>query len=410
MSTRKRPPHYEEEEKRPRRTTRTTSQSRSRSNSSSSSRRKNSTSHSYDEDFYNSSTKRRSSTSKSNTKKRKKKKKRKMRLLLFLEILIILVALLYAAYYFVFSKMQTDHVNMENVTINHFQDDNINNYKTIALFGLDSQDNDFGEGNRSDAMIIASINKKTKEVKLLSLYRDTFVNVDRKEGSELTKLTHAYSFGGPQLAVSTINQNLDLNITDYVTVNFKALANTVDLLGGIELDIQEAELGNLNDYIGNMNKINGGNSPKIKKAGKQTVDGNQAVAYCRIRYVGNGDFRRTERQRTVIEQIAKKAKSTNPITLTKIVNEVLPHIQTSFDSLEVLSLAKDVFRYKIVETQGFPFNTTGTKLSGIYYGIPTTLHSNVIEAHKFLFGTENYTPSDTVTNISNKIINYTGIQ
>ena len=173
---------------------------------------------------------------------------------------------------------------------------------------------------------------------------------------------------------------------------------------------RQTELGNLNDYIGNMNKINGGNSPKIKKAGKQTVDGNQAVAYCRIRYVGNGDFRRTERQRTVIEQIAKKAKSTNPITLTKIVNEVLPHIQTSFDSLEVLSLAKDVFRYKIVETQGFPFNTTGTKLSGIYYGIPTTLHSNVIEAHKFLFGTENYTPSDTVTNISNKIINYTGIQ
>ena len=351
-----------------------------------------------------------SSSRPSSKKKHKKHRKRKMRFLLILEIIIILVAILFGLYYFLFSKIQQDKVNMKDVTINDIQDENIDNYRNIALFGVDSQTNDLGEGNRSDAMIIASINKKTKEVKLLSLYRDTYVNVDREEGSELTKLTHAYSFGGPKLAVSTINQNLDLNITDYVTVNFKALADTVDLLGGIELDIQEAELSNLNDYIGNMNKINGGNSPKLTEGGVQTLDGNQAVAYCRIRYVGNGDFRRTERQRAVIEQIVKKAKKTNPITLSSIVKKVFPQTMTSLDSLDVLALAKDIFSYEIVETQGFPFETTGTKLSGIYYGIPTTLESNVIEAHNFLFGTENYTPSDTVKNISNQIINHTGIQ
>ena len=361
----------------------------------------------YDDDYDYYEQQRRRPSSK---KKKKKKKKRRMKFLLFLEILVILIALLYAGYYFLFSNIQQNKINMTNVTMNDFQDENMKDYRNIALFGVDSQTNDLGEGNRSDAMIIASINKKTKEVKLLSLYRDTYVNVDREEGSELTKLTHAYSFGGPELAVSTINQNLDLNITDYVTVNFKALADTIDLLGGIELDIQEAELGNLNDYIGNMNKINGGNSPKITKAGTQTLDGNQAVAYCRIRYVGNGDFRRTERQRAVIEQIVAKAKHTNPITLTKIVKQVFPQVMTSLDSLDVLALAKDVFSYEIVETQGFPFETTGTKLSGIYYGIPTTLESNVVKAHQFLFGTENFTPSDTVKNISNQIINHTGIQ
>lgn len=343
-------------------------------------------------------------------KKRRKKRKRRLKILLFFEIVVILLAILYGLYYFLFSKMQLDKVNMKDVTINEFSDENMKQYKNIALFGVDSQTNELGEGNRSDAMIVASINKKTHEVKLLSLYRDTYVNVDRSNGSELTKLTHAYAFGGPKLAVSTINQNLDLNITDYVTVNFKALADTVDLLGGIELDIQEAELGNLNDYIGNMNKINGGHSPKLTHGGKQVLDGNQAVAYCRIRYVGNGDFRRTERQREVIQQIVLKAKDTNPITLSKIVKQVFPQTLTSLDSLDVLALAKDVFAYKIVDTQGFPFHTTGTKLSGIYYGIPTTLESNVIEAHKFLFGTENFTPSDTVKNISNQIINRTGIQ
>lgn len=340
---------------------------------------------------------------------RKKRKKRRLRILLFLELLIILCAILYGLYYYMFSNVQRTKEPLD-VVVNSFQDENSKNYRLIGLFGVDSQTNELGKGNRSDAMIVASINQKTKEVKLLSIYRDTYVNVDRESGSELTKLTHAYAYGGPQLAVSTINQNLDLAISDYITVNFKALADTVDLLGGVDLDIQDAELGNLNAYIGNMNKINGGNSPKLKHGGLQTLDGNQAVAYCRIRYVGDGDFRRTERQRAVLQEIVKKAKHTNPITLTKIVNQVLPQTLTSLDSLEVLSLAKDIFRYEIVDTKGFPFDTYGTKIGGVYYGVPRTLESNVIEGHNYLFDTKDFVPSSTVKEISNKIINYTGIQ
>lgn len=339
---------------------------------------------------------------------RKRKKKRKLKILLFLELLIILCAILFGLYYYMFSSVQSDKEPLD-VIVNDFTDENSDDYRLIALFGVDSQTNELGKGNRSDAMIVASIHKKTKEVQLLSIYRDTYVNVDRESGSELTKLTHAYAYGGPQLAVSTINQNLDLSIDDYITVNFKALADTVDLLGGIELDIQDAELGNLNDYIGNMNKINGGHSPKLKHGGLQTLDGNQAVAYCRIRYVGDGDFRRTERQRTVIQEIVKKAKHTDPITLSKIVKQVLPQTLTSLDSLEVLSLAKDIFRYEIIDTKGFPFNTYGTKIGGIYYGVPRTLESNVVEAHNYLFGTENFVPSATVKQISDKIINNTGL-
>lgn len=344
-------------------------------------------------------------------KKKAQKRRRRMRILLVLEIIVLLLAVLYGLYYFVFSKMQNDKINMENVNINAgLNDSNMEDYRNIALFGVDSQTNNLGKGNRSDSLIVASINQKTKDVKLMSIYRDTYVNVDRDSGSELTKITHAYAFGGPELAVNTLNQNLDLNITDYVTVNFKAVANVVDLLGGIEIDIQEQELKNLNDYIGNMNKINGGNSPKLKSGGKQILDGNQAVAYCRIRYVGNGDFRRTERQRAVLEQILYKSKKSNPVTLVKIVNKLFPQIMTSLSSTDVLVLAKDIFSYNIEETIGFPFKTYGTKLSGTYYGIPQTLESNVIEAHKFLFGTEDYTPTQTIKDISNQIINRTGIQ
>lgn len=336
--------------------------------------------------------------------KKRRKKRRRMRFLLFLEVLIILGAIGYGLYYFVFSKMQNESLNMNNVSINQIDNKDMDDYRNIALFGVDSQTNQLGKGNRSDSLIVASINKKTKDVKLLSIYRDTYMEV---EGHGLTKITHAYAYGGPDLAVSSLNRNMDLNITDYVTVNFKALAQTVDLLGGIELDIQDKELKNLNDYIGNMNKINGGHSPKLTHGGKQTLDGNQAVAYSRIRYVGNGDFRRTERQRAVIEQILLKAKKSNPVTLVKIVNKVFPQIMTSLSSSDVLLLAKDIFSYDIAETNGFPFETQGAKISGIYYGIPIDLAKNVSKEHEFLFGTKDYEPTSTVKEISNKIKNAT---
>lgn len=341
--------------------------------------------------------------SKKNTKakiRQQRKRKRKLKILLVLEIIFLLAVVLFGVYYYFYSKLDHDKGGMDNVTINEFNDPNIKNYQNIALFGMDSQVNDLEDSSRSDAIMVLSIHKKTKDMKLYSIYRDTYVNIDNHG---LDKINHAYAFGNAELAVSTINQNLDLNIKDYVTVNFKALANAVDALGGVELDIKSYELKNLNNYIGNMNKINGGKSPKIQKPGRQTLDGNQAVAYTRIRYSGNGDFERTERQRRVFTELLKKSKKSNPVAVVKLVNTMFPKIKTSLNSLEVLSLAKDIGSYDLVENGAFPSKQEGRRIGGIYYGVPITLKSNVIELHKEMFGTDNYTPSSTVNEISGRI-------
>ena len=336
----------------------------------------------------------------SSRKKKRSRKKRRAKLILTFEILLILVLIAGGVYYYNFSKLQNYDLDKGNIAVNDFKDENIKDYYTFVLYGVDSQTNQLAKGNRSDSIIIASINKKTKKVKLLSVYRDTYSSV---EGHGFTKINHAYSYGGPELSLSTINRNFDLNAQQFVTVNFKSLANVVDLLGGIELDIQKEEMSNLNAYIGNMNKINGGNSPKIKNPGKQTLDGNQAVAYARIRYTAGGDLRRAERQRIVVGQILAKAKKSNPVTISKIIDEMFPQILTSFSSKEVLFLAKDLLSYEIEDSQGFPFDNKGAKINGVYYGLPVTLESNVIKMHKYLYGTENYTPSDTVKEISKSI-------
>ena len=336
----------------------------------------------------------------SSRKKKRSRKKRRAKLILTFEILLILVLIAGGVYYYNFSKLQNYDLDKGNIAVNDFKDENMKDYYTFVLYGVDSQTNQLAKGNRSDSIIIASINKKTKKVKLLSVYRDTYSSV---EGHGFTKINHAYSYGGPELSLSTINRNFDLNAQQFVTVNFKSLANVVDLLGGIELDIQKEEMSNLNAYIGNMNKINGGNSPKIKNPGKQTLDGNQAVAYARIRYTAGGDLRRAERQRIVVGQILAKAKKSNPVTISKIIDEMFPQILTSFSSKEVLFLAKDLLSYEIEDSQGFPFDNKGAKIKGVYYGLPVTLESNVIKMHNYLYGTENYTPSDTVKEISKSV-------
>lgn len=341
--------------------------------------------------------------SKKNTRPRtrqQRKKKKRLKILLILEILFLLAVVLFGVYYFFYSKLDHDKGGMDDVVINEFNDPNMKDYQNIALFGMDSQVNDLEDSSRSDALMVLSIHKKTKNMKLISVYRDTYVNIDNHG---LDKINHAYAFGNAQLAVSTLNQNLDLNIDDYVTVNFKALANAVDALGGIEIDVKSYELKNLNNYIGNMNKINGGNSPKIKNPGLQTLDGNQAVAYTRIRYSGNGDFERTERQRRVFTELLKKSKKSNPVALVKLVNIMFPQIKTSLNPFEVLGLAKDIGSYDLVEQGAFPTKQDGRRIGGIYYGVPVTLKSNVIELHKTMFGTEDYVPSNTVIEISDRI-------
>ncbi len=296
-------------------------------------------------------------------------------------------------------KTESYDMDYSKVTVND-SDSNMSSYENIALFGIDSQDNVIHErGSRSDSIIIASINKRTRAVKLMSVYRDTYVSID----GEYDKVNAAYSYGGPEQAVNTLNRNLDLNITEFVTINFKALADAVDAVGGVTLTIQdETELDNLNAYIKNMNKINGGDSDTFDSTGTYRFDGNQAVAYSRIRYMSGGDHARASHQRLVLQGIMNGVK-THPWKIPELLNTVLPQCKTSLSSSEIAKLGIFLMFYHVTDSQAYPFHSVDEKYQGIYYGFPITAVSNVIEAHEYLFGTKDYEPTGELGRISDRI-------
>lgn len=326
-------------------------------------------------------------------------KKRRRSPIRFLFLLILLIAVLIGIVVFMLhsklGKVQTKALDQSQlVTVNN--DNNMKDYTNYAFFGIDSQTGSMSDrGNRSDSIIVVSINNSTKEVKLLSIYRDTFLSINGK----YSKINAAYSWGGPELAISTINRNLDLNIEKYATVNFKILANIVDAVGGIEVKVDKSIIKNLNSYIKDMNRINGGNSSTIKTAGTYTLDGNQAVAYSRIRYTAGGDLARAGRQREVLEKIFEKGKK-NPLKMMAVMDEVLPQVKTNMSQDELFKMVLSVFKYNIKDQQGFPWNQKEMR----YYGFPTTLKENAIRAHEYLFGTKDYQVSDELSRINQKII------
>lgn len=332
------------------------------------------------------------------SRKGKKRKSAHGKLLKFFSIIFLILALILGFSYVQLGRIHTASIDEKRmVTVN--KDENMKDYTNIALFGIDSQTGSMADrGNRSDSIIVVSIHNKTKAIKMLSVYRDTYLSIN----GHYSKVNAAYSWGGPELAMSTINRNLDLNITQYATVNFKILANIVDALGGVELDVKNEVLHNLNAYIKNMNHLNGGNSPSITSPGKQTLDGNQAVAYSRIRYTSGGDLMRSSRQREVLQAIFSKAK-VHPLKLAFAMNKVLPQVKTNMSRNELFSMMMSVFRYRIENQQGFPYNQREAKYLGADYGFPITLKSNVIKAHKYLFETDDYQVSDELSRINTKI-------
>lgn len=330
----------------------------------------------------------------------KKKKKKRLRLLLLIEIILILLLVPVAFFVYQISRIPTYHMDESQITINDLKNDDMKNYRNIVVFGVDSRANDLKKNTRSDSIIVVSIHKKTKEIRLLSLYRDTSVKID---GHGYTKLNHAYAYGGPELAISTINKNFDLDIKDFVTVNFSALTNVIDQLGGIPIDITEAELAYVNAYTRDVARINGTECIYLKKAGKQTLNGTQATAYCRVRYTKGGDFTRAQRQRTVLYAIMEKAKSSSVPTLVSLMDTMLPQIYTSLNTTDILSLSTGIFSYDIKEDAGFPFDSKNQKLNKADMVVPTTLSSNVTKLHEYLFQTQGYTPTETVASISREL-------
>lgn len=341
---------------------------------------------------------------KKNSRARKRRRKRKIIFIIEIIVLLILGIVLYLAYQW--SKVGGDNLNIKDLFISDQAANNetLTGYTNIALFGLDSRSNDLSEPSLSDTIMIASINNDTKEIKLVSVYRDTLLDTaENEEGTEYRKATEAYSLGGVQRSVSMLNKNLDLNITEYVSVNFLAVAKAVDAVGGLDIEITEEEMVHLNNYSIETSEVTGLAYTPLTDYGLVHLNGVQATSYCRIRYTDGSDFKRTERQRLVLSELIAKAKTAKIGEINKIINSVFPLVSTSLDITQVISLASSALSYDLGESSGFPFENGPVTYNGGDCVAPITLESNVTQLHQFLFGDEGYTPSSTVSSTSQDI-------
>ena len=260
----------------------------------------------------------------------------------------------------------------------------------IALFGVDRRYPT--EEGRSDSLMILSIDKTHNKLKLSSIMRDTYVNV---EGHGMNIITHAYAYGGAALAVKTLNTTFDLNIKNYVTVDFFGLEKIIDSVGGIDLNITSEEVKYINGYISETSKLQNEPAPYIKKSGLQRLNGRQAVAYCRIRYTEGGDFKRTERQRTVLTKVLEKVKAGGITKFPSIVTTLLPYTETNLDQASIIKLGTSILTTDIstIDTVRFPvegyyqeYMINGT------HPIEADLKALTDQLHKFIYDDQKPTP------------------
>ena len=284
-----------------------------------------------------------------------------------------------------------------------FRDDG---YWTIAVFGVDSRDGNTGKGALSDVEMLCSIHRKTGEIRLLSVFRDTYLRIDQKE--DFDKINEAYFLGGPEQAIKALEDNLDLQIDDYATFNWKAVVDAINVLGGVDIDITDKEFAYINSFITETVNSTGVGSYQLEHSGMNHLDGVQAVAYARLRLMDT-DFNRTERQRKVLGQAMEKAKNSDLKTLTTLIGTVYPQTKTSIGVDNLAGMAKNAKKYYISQTSGFPFSHQEIKIGKKACVVPTTLESNVIQLHSFLYNTENYVPSENLKSISTHIIEVSGL-
>lgn len=343
-----------------------------------------------------------------------RKKRRKVLFILEIIVLLLFIGGLYV-YGQISAKLdkidiqETDLQEQDIVT--NDQAPQMTGYTTYALFGLDHRSkNEKLNTENSDTIIIASINNDTKAVKLVSVYRDTLLNV---KDDTYSKANAAYALGGPAQAVNMLNTNLDLNITDYVSIDFDALVTVVDCLGGLDIPLSYAEIVHMNNYCVETAEETGKSytpvelpepKPEDQEAivGTYHLNGVQATSYCRIRYTASLDMGRTERQRRVIQMIVDKAKKAGLSTIFDIMDQVFPMVKTSVSKTEILKLIPAMIGYCIDETTGFPQDYKFATVKGSVI-VPTTLDSNVLKLHQFLYGNTNYTPTQDVLNKSAQI-------
>lgn len=344
-------------------------------------------------------------------------KKRKRRLLLAeIAALLILIVVAIGCYFYqkTFGSLQKIEFNEEevkNLDLSEEQLEVMKGYWNVACFGVDSRMENgklnVGKGTNADVNLIASVNLETGEIRLVSAFRDTYLNVNDK--NSYNKLNYAYAQGGPEQAVKALNKNLGLNITQYATFNWKAVADAINILGGVDIQLSENEFSWINAFITETVNETGIGSHQLTHAGDVHLDGVQAVAYGRLR-LGDTDYARTERQRIILQKAFEKAKKADWATLNCIIETIMPQLATNISPTDLIPLARNITKYHIGETAGFP-SARGEMNVGKLGDcvIPQTLEFNVRELHKFLFGDEDYQVPSNVKAYSDHIASVTGL-
>ncbi len=321
------------------------------------------------------------------------------------------------------SDFDSDSLKVNNLKYNYSKE-----YTNFVMFGVDSRNKEVDTSN-SDSILIVSIHNTTGKVKMASVYRDTYLGIYDKLGTQsgYFKINSAYSKGGPEAAINTLNMNLDLDLKDYLTVNFGGVSHVIDTLGGVSVNLTEDEKQQLNYHLCSTISSTGRKAKKVKKAGKNIkLNGIQAATYCRIRkatfYDPNtgeaisNDFGRAARQRSVVMKLVDKAKKASVTELQDMVETVMNSdnkkkriISTSFSFDEIVNLIPVIFDFELEGTTGFPSQLTTGTIDGASLVIPKGVSANVTELHKFLYGEENYVPTATVQSIDNYVKGYTGV-
>jgi len=349
-------------------------------------------------------------------KPKKNGRKKKTVAIILAGVLILAGACFAIGYGYMMNKIsKVAHVELDakDLDIDPTVDEQLSDYRNIIILGVDARKGEDVNETRSDAIVLMSINKKTKEVKMSSVMRDSYLYIEEKDstGSKIykyDKITHAHVYGGPKNSIRALNRNLDLNIKEFIRVDWKSVADAIDSMGGVTINVKKYEIAELNKYIRDTNKSLKGSKKQITHAGKQTLNGVQAVTYCRIRKVGNGDEERGSRMRKVIEAAYKKAKTLKLSQLDGTLNKALPQVTTSISSNDIMGLMLHMASYKIDKSYGFPKKYAGAMIGGVSYVVPETLESNVSLLHKQLFGQSGYTPTKRVQEYSNQIVTQSG--
>lgn len=318
----------------------------------------------------------------------------------FISLLVILIIVIGVGSYILAKLGLLDRVKLNDDELSCVD---VDGYINILLLGVDSRNMDNLEGAGADAIMILSIKEETGEVKLTSVYRDTYLKMGDTE--DYDKITNANRIGGPKMTIQSLNQAMDLNIRNFVVVNFSVVTDLVDAVGGIEVNVEDYEIEQLNKYtIQTAQNVGKTNYNLVQAPGKQTLEGVQAVSYGRIRKGVGDDFKRTERMRVVLTKVFEKLKTMSVGKLDKMLDVMLPKVQTNLSTGDMFGLASRLVDFKIKSGAGWPYEITGGLLNSVSYVFPDDLLSNTIRLHEEVFGQKNYVPTEMVNVISDTII------